>query len=89
MTLVVGANSRSNSSRFGPDSTNSVVTPVMLPPGRFRLATSPAATGSTEVKKTIGIVVVAAFATGAAGVFAATTATCRLTRSAANVGNRS
>src|SRR5262249_17762260 len=34
--------------------------PVMLPPGRLRLETSPAATGSTDTPKTIGIVAVAA-----------------------------
>jgi len=32
----------------------------MLPPGRFRLATSPAATGSNPTWKTIGIIAVAA-----------------------------
>jgi hypothetical protein len=36
-----------------------MVTPVMLPPGRFRLATSPTSTGSNPAVKTIGIVVVA------------------------------
>ena len=45
-----------------------VVTPVRLPPGRFRLATSPASTGSAPVRKTIGIVAVAALAASAAGV---------------------
>jgi hypothetical protein len=38
-----------------------VVVPVRLPPGRFRLATSPSAIGSAATKKTIGMVVVAAF----------------------------
>ena len=33
-----------------------MATPVRLPPGRPRLATRPAATGSTPVSKTIGIV---------------------------------
>ena len=36
--------------------------PVTLPPGRPRLATSPAPTGSPTVVNTIGIVMVAAFA---------------------------
>ena len=65
--------------------------PVMLPPGWSRLATSPSATGSPAVKMTIGIVAVAAFAAGAAGVVAgaAITLTWRRTRSAARVGNRS
>ena len=41
MMVAVGTNSCSSSSRFGPSSTFNVVTPVRLPPGRFRLATSP------------------------------------------------
>ena len=43
------------------------VTPVRLPPGRFRLATRPTSTGSAAISKTIGMVVVAAFAASAAG----------------------
>ena len=54
-----------SSSRFGPISTFKLCTPVTLPPGRFRLDTSPASTGSTAVAKTIGIVAVAAFAASA------------------------
>jgi hypothetical protein len=42
--------------------------PVTLPPGRLRLATSPNWTASTPAWKTIGTVVVAAFAARAAGV---------------------
>src|SRR5262245_56401529 len=41
------------------------LTPVMLPPGRFRLATRPSWTGSKPMLKTIGIVVVAALAASA------------------------
>ena len=44
------------------------VTPVTLPPGRLRLATSPSWTGSAPIPKTIGIVVVAIFAASAAGI---------------------
>jgi len=44
----------------------------MLPPGRFRLATTPNSTGSLPIEKTIGIVVVAAFAASAAGPVAGT-----------------
>ena len=44
-----------------------IVTPVTLPPGRFRLATRPDLTGSPPCVKTIGIVVVAALAASAAG----------------------
>ena len=43
-------------------------TPVTLPPGRERLATSPTATGSLPTVNTIGIDAVAAFAARAAGV---------------------
>ena len=45
-----------------------MITPVTLPPGRFRLATRPSLTGSPPIVKTIGIVVVAALAASAAGV---------------------
>jgi hypothetical protein len=37
----------------------------MLPPGRAKLATMPAATGSSPIAKTIGIIEVAAFAASA------------------------
>ncbi len=59
--------------------------PVTFPPGRARLATSPDATGSLPLVKTIGIVCVAAMAartTGAPPV-ATITATRFATRSAA------
>ena len=46
MMVAVGTSSCSSSSRFGPSSTSKTVTPVRLPPGRFRLATSPSSTGS-------------------------------------------
>src|SRR5207248_2870851 len=64
--------------------------PVALPPGRAKLATRPNLTGSSETPKTIGIVVVAAFASGAATVKAgvAITATRRRTRSAMSDGKR-
>lgn len=62
------------------------VTPVTLPPGRLRLATSPAATGSAPVANTIGMVDVAAWAARVAGMLAGVTitATLCLTRSAAS-----
>ena len=41
MTLAVGINSCSNCSRFGIISAFKVATPVTLPPGRLKLATSP------------------------------------------------
>src|SRR5262245_39224501 len=53
-----------------------LVTPVTLPPGRLRLATSPNSTESAPPSNTIGIVVVAALAASAAGMLvAAITAT--------------
>src|SRR6266700_2502086 len=68
-TLVaVGINSRTSSSRFGPTSTFKFVTPVRLPPGRFKLATSPTSTGSTATANTIGIAAVAACAASAEAV---------------------
>ena len=88
--VAVGTISCSSSSHFDPTSKVNVVVPVRLPPGRFRLATSPSATGSPAMKKTIGIVVVAAFSASTAGVVDVTiTATWRRTRSAANAGSRS
>jgi hypothetical protein len=45
-----------------------VVTPVTLPPGRLKLATRPALTGSEPMPKTTGIDVVAPFAADAASV---------------------
>src|SRR5437016_12200984 len=53
---------------FFPASNVSAVVPVMLPPGRFKLATSPSATGSPAMKNTIGIDVVAALSANAEGV---------------------
>src|SRR5215472_13531811 len=66
--LPQGIVARSSSSRFGPICAVKLVTPVRLPPGRARLATSPIATGSPPTKNTIGIVVVAALAASTAGV---------------------
>ena len=57
-----------HSSRFGAISLFNWVTPVTLPPGRLRLATSPILTGSEPASKTIGMVAVAAFAASAARV---------------------
>ena len=65
MLVALGTTSCSSSSRFGPTSTFKLVTPVTLPPGRFRLATSPTLTGSVAAEKTIGSVVVSAFAASA------------------------
>src|SRR6516225_12321782 len=66
--IAVGTSACSSSSRFDPTCAVKLVTPVRLPPGRARLATSPIATGSPPTKNTIGIVVVAALAASVAGV---------------------
>ena len=86
MTLAVGTTSYSNCSRFGVISMFKLATPVMFPPGRSRAAMSPRLTGSPAISKTIGMVVVAAFAASAAGVLAvAITDTWLRTNSAAIV----
>jgi hypothetical protein len=56
---------------------------VILPPGRLKLTTRPAWTGSTPIMDTIGIVVVAALAATAAAMLpgVAMTLTGRLMRS--------
>ena len=48
-----------NSNRFPVKSGETELSPVMFPPGRARLATSPLATGSLLLVMTMGIVVVA------------------------------
>ena len=68
MIVAVGTSSCSRSSRFGISSTFKVVMPVTLLPGRFRLVTSPTATGSAPIENTIGMIVVAACAASAEGV---------------------
>jgi hypothetical protein len=49
--------------------------PLLRPSGRLRLVTRPNTTGALPIAKTIGIVVVAAFAASPAGV-----STCRAVR---------
>jgi hypothetical protein len=64
--------------------------PVTLPPGRARLATNPAATGSPTFAITMGMVVVAFFAANAGAVDEVTIrSTLRRTKSAARSGSRS
>src|SRR5262249_15279525 len=58
--------------RFAANSSPKKLIPVRLPPGRARLATRPSVTGSSAARKTIGIVVVAAFAASAPRVVMAT-----------------
>src|SRR5262252_2355484 len=85
-----GTRSRNNPSRFGSIRLVNRVTPVTFPPGRLKLSTKPALTGSPPIPNTIGIVVVAAFAASPEGSppAATMTATCRPTRSAASAGKR-
>jgi hypothetical protein len=89
MRVAVGSSSCASSSRFGITSTLDDVTPVTLPPGRLRLATRPICTGSPAIVKTIGTVVVAAFAATFPGVLATITATWSRTSSATIAGTRS
>ena len=64
--------------------------PVILPPGRARLATRPAPTGSPEFAITMGTVVVAFFAANADGSPVITIkSTLRRSKSAVSSGNRS
>jgi hypothetical protein len=79
-----------NCNCFGASSADKMVLPVTFAPGRLRLATRPNAIGSAPVTKTIGMVVVAAFAASdERSAWATITATRRRTRSAASAGSRS
>ena len=63
-----GTSSRSRSSRLPARSVDRTDSPVTLPPGRARLATSPLPTGSPAAVNTIGIAVVTCFAAVISGV---------------------
>src|SRR5262245_65702337 len=79
-----GAALSNTSTIFGLMSELRFESPVVLPPGRPRLATNPLPTGSLEVGMTMGIVVVALCAALMTGVPDATMrSTFRLTSSAA------
>jgi hypothetical protein len=52
---------------FAPARSDDNVRRTTLPPGRFRLLTSPIAIGPAPISKTIGMVVVTDFAASAAG----------------------
>jgi hypothetical protein len=67
MRAAPGRNSRKSPSCFAASSCEMKLTPVTLPPGRLRLATRPALTGSKAPTNTMGIVVVAVLAANAAG----------------------
>ena len=68
MTAALGTASCSICSLIATVVVERKLTPVILPPGRLRLATRPMLTGSAPILKTIGIVVVAALAATAAGL---------------------
>src|SRR5262249_61126838 len=68
MRMAPGSSSSSSPSSFVPVSLVRKLTPVTLPPGRLRLATSPSLTGSPPLANTTGTVVVAALAAIAAPV---------------------
>jgi hypothetical protein len=89
ITVAVGTASCKISNRFGVTCTFKLVTPVMLPPGRFSVCTNPVAMGSAPISNTMGIVVVTDFAASAAGAppGATITATRWSTNSAANSGS--
>ena len=77
---VLGTVSCSISNCLGNKLLAKKLTPVTFPPGRLRLATIPTSTGSAPITKTIGTVVLAAFAARVAGVAPVTiTATLRWT----------
>src|SRR5215510_3817744 len=79
-----GTTSCSSSTRLPATSACCSDRPVMLPPGRPKLAMRPAPTGSAAVANTIGIVAVAFFASEAIGVPEVTIiSTLRRTNSAA------
>jgi hypothetical protein len=65
LLVALGTISCISCNRLGPSSTFIRVASVRLPPGRARLETSPSATGSLDIVKTMGIVVVAALAASA------------------------
>jgi hypothetical protein len=54
-----GAISLSSSSHFPAKPNSEVINPVVLPPGRARLATRPPPTGSVTLANTIGTLLVA------------------------------
>src|SRR4029077_5949772 len=90
MRWAVGTTSRKSCMRLATSSAVKKFTPVALPPGRLRLPTSPALTGSPVTPNTIGIVAVAALAASAPVPLPGTaiTLTPRCTKSAASSANR-
>src|SRR5215831_12695816 len=91
MVAAFGTSSCSNPSRLASSRSVRMLMPVMFPPGRWKLSTRPALTGSLPMTNTIGIVEVAALAASGEGSPppATSTFTCWRTRSAAIVASRS
>ena len=90
MCETLGTISLSSSNRFPSISGEIEVTPVMFPPGRARLVTSPVATGSPTAIMTSGIDEAAFLTASEAGVPAVTiTSTFEAINSAMRVGKRS
>ena len=86
----LGTASLSISSLLVFSSTAKPDSPVTLPPGRARLVTKPAPTGSTAFVITMGMVLVAPFAANPAGPpVIMIKSTLRRTKSAASSGRRS
>ena len=90
IVVAAGTSWRNSSRRFIPNEPEKNTTPVTLPPGRLRLATKPAATGSPPIAKRIGTVGVATLAARGATSppLATNTTTCRPIKSATRNGNR-
>src|SRR5580693_8064119 len=64
-----GTTSRKSSTRLPARSDCWTDRPVMLPPGRARLATRPPPTGSVDIGKTMGMTAVACFTVGTASPY--------------------
>ena len=62
ISAAFGTSSRKSSRRFGPSSVVNTLMPVTFLSGRLKLVARPAPTGSLPLKKTTGVVVVAAAA---------------------------
>src|SRR5262249_18761660 len=83
-----GIASLSSSNRFPVSPSADQPVPVIFPPGRARLLTSPSSTGSPSAGTMMGIVFVASLAASIAPGTAKMTSTFSLTTSAARPGKR-
>src|SRR5262249_9105445 len=66
--VIFDATSLRSSTHLPPSEDSRLTKPVMLPPGRGRLATKPLPTGSDTVTNTIGIVLVSCWSAATTGV---------------------